>query len=115
MFRKEKIVDAAISAGAGFLGGALNEFIMRQAYLARLQQQGTPYEQGPPPTSASLWLSLMENPIGLILGAGITIAGAAADGKAGKFLTVLGAGMLGYVGGKFINNVLLPTVTEKTA
>jgi hypothetical protein len=113
MFTKEKIIDVAASAGAGFLGGALNEFIMRQAYLARLQSQGRQFTQGPPPTSASLWLSLIENPIGLIIGAGATIAGVSIDKKAGKILTLMGAGMLGYIGGKFVNNVLLPTITEQ--
>jgi hypothetical protein len=110
MSTKEKIKDIVTSAGAGFLGGALNELIMRQAYLARLKSQGTPYVQGPPPTSASLWLSLLENPIGLIIGVGATIAGVSVDNK---ILTLMGAGMLGYVGGKFLNNVLLPTITEQ--
>jgi len=112
MVSKERVVEAGFAAVAGFVGGFVNEGLMRMLYLQRLRMEGVTWDETPPPTPFHVWIGLMENSLGVAAGAVLTFLGTVLPGMAGRFLTLAGAGALGYTGGKMCRDVFLPGIVE---
>lgn len=102
-------LDMLLMFFAAFVGGLINEYVMREMYKARMKaEKKTVTEASTPLASYTAFLGMQENWGGLAIGILILIAGMLTPVKMLKYV---GAGSLGYFGGKFMNNCILPTVT----